>query len=249
VLAPLAVLLLAVAALDNGAAATPASAPAPAASPGGLSAEPVFAVGMRYYDNFEFEKASFRFRSATRVSERPAAARARAFLWLGLALAQAGDDVGAREAFGQALALDGAVTLPEDAPPTIRAVFEESRAAPSAGGSTPSAATSSAATSSAATSSAATADPAAAQPGPSVLALAGAATAGVGGALVVAGAVAGAVAGTQADAAQKERFQDDALEAYGAAQTTAFVAQVLVGMGVAAAVVGAGLVVASAFLE
>lgn len=193
-----------------------------------------FDDGMSYYNRFEFEKASFRFRAATRSKDKPAAEVARAHLWLGLALGQAGDEIGARDEFIQAIALDKNVVLPADAPPSLRPIFEDAMAHPRAS------------TTEAPASTSATSDGKDEMPLTTII---GAAVAGGGVLAFAGGAIAGAVAVSQADAANQERFQDDALAAHEQAAGTALVANALLVTGAAASVAGAAVVVAGAFLE
>lgn len=193
-----------------------------------------FDDGMSYYNRFEFEKASFRFRAATRSNDKPAAEVARAHLWLGLALAQAGDEIGAREEFIEAIALDKNVVLPADAPPSLRPIFDDAYAHPRVA-------------SPAETSASTT--PAPAHSEMPLTTIVGAALAGGGVLAFAGGAIVGAVAVSQAEAAQKERFQDDAIAAGNEAAGTALVANALLVTGAAASVAGAAVVVAGAFLE
>jgi hypothetical protein len=214
---------------------TPADAPAPEAAP-----EPplvfddgAFDDGMSYYNRFEFEKASFRFRAATRSKDTPAPERARAHLWLGLALAQAGDEIGAREEFIQALALDKDVVMPADSPPSLRPIFDDAVAQPRAAQVAP----------------AQEAPRETDEGGVPFTTIVGAAVAGGGVLAFAGGAIAGAVALSQSEAAQQERFQDDALAAHAQAEGTAMIASALLVTGAAASVAGAAVVVAGAFLE
>lgn len=196
-----------------------------------LADDPAFADGVRYYDKLEFEKAAFRFRQATRATDRAPAVIARAYLWLGLALAQADDELSAREAFVAARRLDESSRLPADAPPSVRTIFEEARSLPAAEVETR-----------------ADEPDAAAEPLPLSVVVGGSIAAG--GALAfVAGGVTGALALAQADAAEKERFQDDALAVHEGAEAMALVATGLLVTGAAAAIAGAAVVVGGALLE
>lgn len=224
--------------------APPADAPAsaPAKVPAAHGEAPLvfddgaFDDGMSYYNRFEFEKASFRFRAATRSKDKPAAEVARAHLWLGLALGQAGDEVGARDEFIAAIALDQSVVLPADAPPSLRPIFDDARAHPRAAKQ--------------ATDPLVVDRPSATDAKAVPLAtLVGAAVAGGGVLAFAGGAIVGAVAVSQAEAANQERFQDDALAAHEQAASTALVANALLVTGAAASVAGAAVVVAGAFFE
>jgi hypothetical protein len=194
-----------------------------------------FDDGMSYYNRFEFEKASFRFRAATRSKDKPAPEVARAHLWLGLALAQAGDEVGAREAFIDAIALDKNVVLPMDAPPNLRPIFDDAYAHPRAPQS--------------ADDVVGDVNKKAVDDAMPLTTIVGAVVAGGGVLAFAGGAIVGAVAVSQADAANQERFQDDALAAHEQAAGTATIANALLVTGAAASVVGAAVVVAGALLE
>lgn len=197
-----------------------------------------FVEGMRLYNGFEFEKASFRFRASARSAILPPGEVARATLWLGLALGQAGDDISARVAFVDALRLDDELVLPDDTPPTLRPIFSDARASviaapPLASGDqqvpTP------------------TAEPGSTALSPATIA--GLSLIG-GGALVVIGGIGtGAYALAQADAARQLQFQDDAIAAEAAADGTALVANLLFVAGGVTVAGGVAAVVAAPFIE
>jgi hypothetical protein len=199
-----------------------------------------FADGMKMYDRFEFEKASFAFRAATRAPGLGRADVARAQLWLGLALAQAGDELSAREAFVEAVRADGATALPADAPPTLQPLFQDARAYAL---SSPQAETS--------------ADrpklPPVGAPSASRRmsrsVIVGGVLAGAGAVLTASGGVVGLVALGQADEARKRRFQDDADVRFREAETTAALGSTLVGLGAVALTVGAGVAVFGRLVE
>lgn len=196
-----------------------------------------FTDGMAYYNKLEFEKASFRFRAATRATNRRSEELARAHLWLGLSLAQGGDEIGAKEEFSKAVGLDASIGLPPDMPPTIRPLFDEARTSPAVtlvAGDT--------------TKPADEAQPAG-EPHLTLPAMIGAGVTGAGVLAFAGGAAFGVIALGQADAANKERFQDDAFAAYDAASTSALAANILIVGGAAACVAGASLVVVSALIE
>lgn len=207
-----------------------------------LERDPVFLEGVRYYMNFEFEKACFRFHAASRNTAFSVAELARAEAWLGLAQAQAGDDAWARETFVSALHRDASVVLPTDAPPTVIAIFDEARTA-AANGAVPE------------SDSAATQREATARGGggpvrrPGNLALMGLGVAGSGIVVGIAGAIIGGVALAQAADANKQKFQSDAAKAFAQAQGTAALANVVIVVGGLAAAVGTGVSVAAPFME
>jgi hypothetical protein len=211
-----------------------ASASLSVADADALAVNADFIEGRRLYESFEFEKASFRFRAATRAPLGDVD-RARALVWLGVAQGQAGDAPAARESFAAALALDPASSLPPDAPPTLEPVFSEARAAPKD-----------------APAPAAPAAPPAAAPssgGPSLPTVVGAIVAGAGVLIVGGGAGVGVLASSQANEAAAERFQDDAIAGYESAQTTALLANGLLVVGGAAVGTGVAVLVGGALLS
>jgi len=198
-----------------------------------------FVEGMRLYNDFEFEKASFRFRVAARSVILPPGEVAQANLWLGLALGQAGDDISARAAFVDALRLDEGLALPEDAPPTLRPIFSDARAAAFAAAASPA-------------PGELHPPPPAAEPGPPTLSpitIAGLSLIGAG-VLVIAGGIGtGVYAVAQADAARQQHFQEDANAAEAAADGTAQLANLLFVVGGATVASGVTAVVAAPFVE
>jgi hypothetical protein len=203
-----------------------------------LESDPSYVEGQRFYNNFEFEKAAFRFRASSRSSSLSAKDAARAQMWLGLALGQAGDEISARDAFAAAKKLDANIALPDDAPPTLRPIFADAHAIANAAPAAPTA-----------VAPPPTTTTIEAKPKSRLLPLTGAGVAGVGVVLAGAGAVIGIVAIGSAGDAAKAQFQSDAIKAYTGAQNEAIAADVLVGVGAAALAAGAAIAVASAFVE
>ncbi|MBM4281594.1 MAG: hypothetical protein FJ137_12820 [Deltaproteobacteria bacterium] len=85
-----------------------------------------FQEGKRLSEQFEYEKAVFRFREAAR-DESLGVERATALVWLGLTYAKIGEQGAADEAFLQAVRLDPLVALPPSTPPKILEALEGAR--------------------------------------------------------------------------------------------------------------------------
>jgi hypothetical protein len=85
-----------------------------------------FQEGKRLSEQFEYEKAIFRFREAAR-DESLGVERATALVWLGLTYAKIGEQGAADEAFLQAVRLDPLVALPPSTPPKILEALEGAR--------------------------------------------------------------------------------------------------------------------------
>ena len=92
-----------------------------------LGEDSAYQEGMRLYEDFEYERAVFRFKEALRVKDRTAADRAVVGLRLGMTYAELRDDQGALEAFENALTEDPLLVLPSDASPKIKALLDEAR--------------------------------------------------------------------------------------------------------------------------
>ena len=92
-----------------------------------LGEDSAYQEGMRLYEDFEYERAVFRFKEALRVKDRTAADRAVVGLRLGMTYAELRDDQGALEAFENALTEDPLLVLPSDASPKIKAMLDEAR--------------------------------------------------------------------------------------------------------------------------
>jgi hypothetical protein len=92
-----------------------------------LADDATYQEGVRLYDEFEYERAVFRFEEALRDTTREPAERATIHVRLGMTRAELRDDVRAVQSFQDALLLDPYVTLPADASPKIRALLDEAR--------------------------------------------------------------------------------------------------------------------------
>ena len=99
------------------------------AAPPPLSEDPAYQEGMRLYDAFEYERATFRFKEALRIAGRSDADRATIYLRLGMTYAELRDDESAMEAFMDALDADPLLVLPDDAAPKIKALLDDARRA------------------------------------------------------------------------------------------------------------------------
>jgi hypothetical protein len=92
-----------------------------------LADDAIYQEGIRLYEDFEYERAVFRFEEALRDDTRAPADRATIHVRLGMTRAELRDDVRARQSFEDALLLDPYVTLPADASPKIRTLLDEAR--------------------------------------------------------------------------------------------------------------------------
>jgi tetratricopeptide (TPR) repeat protein len=89
--------------------------------------DPAFGEAMRLVEEFEYERAVFRFREALR-HDHADDARALINLQLGMTYAELGEEPDAVERFADALALDGRVNVPNNTSPKTRDLFEQGRA-------------------------------------------------------------------------------------------------------------------------
>jgi len=92
-----------------------------------LADDATYQEGVRLFEEFEYERAVFRFEEALRDTTRSDADRATVLVRLGMTRAELRDDARAIESFEQALMLDPYVTLPSDASPKIRELLDEGR--------------------------------------------------------------------------------------------------------------------------
>lgn len=92
-----------------------------------LADDATYQEGVRLFEEFEYERAVFRFEEALRDTSRSDADRATVLVRLGMTRAELRDDARAIESFEQALLLDPYVTLPSDASPKIRELLDEAR--------------------------------------------------------------------------------------------------------------------------
>jgi tetratricopeptide (TPR) repeat protein len=229
-----------------------------------LDANLAFQEGMRLSEQFEYEKAIFRFREAAR-DESLGVDRATVLVWLGLTYAKVGEQQAADDAFVDAVRIDPLVALPPSTPPKIlealegarrRVRDERAKAAtaappptttptppPTTTPTTPPPATTTATTAPAATMQESVPAPAAttttttATSFPSV-AVGGAGLLGLGAVVVGGGAVLGALALGASDDASAAEFQDDRQGLNESASAQALAANVCFGIGGAAAVGG-----------
>jgi tetratricopeptide (TPR) repeat protein len=230
-----------------------------------LDANLAFQEGMRLSEQFEYEKAIFRFREAAR-DESLGVDRATVLVWLGLTYAKVGEQQAADDAFVDAVRIDPLVALPPSTPPKILEALEGARrrvrderakaatAAPPppttptpTTTTTPTTATTTT-TAPAATAhesmpatttstTATTATTATTTAFPSV-AVGGAGLLGLGAVVVGGGAVLGALALGASDDANAAEFQDDRQRLNESASAQALAANVCFGIGGAAAVGG-----------
>jgi hypothetical protein len=94
-----------------------------------LDDDPAYKEGMRLYEDFEYERAVFRFKEALRVKDRTNSDRAVIGLRLGMTYAELRDDQGALDAFEAALTEDPLLVLPSDASPKIKDMLDQARQA------------------------------------------------------------------------------------------------------------------------
>jgi hypothetical protein len=85
-----------------------------------------FQEGRRLSEQFEYEKAIFRFREALR-DESLGHDRATVLVWLGLTYAKVGEQGAADDAFLEAVRIDPLVALPPSTPPKIHEALESAR--------------------------------------------------------------------------------------------------------------------------
>lgn len=93
-----------------------------------LEEDPAYSEGMRLFEDFEYEKAVFRFKDALRVEDRSPAEKATVLIRLGMTYAELRDEASARESFLEALQADPLAVLPADASPKIKTLLDEARA-------------------------------------------------------------------------------------------------------------------------
>jgi hypothetical protein len=221
-----------------------------------------FQEGRRLADEFEYEKAIFRFREAAR-DESLGIDRATALVWLGLTYVKIGEQKAADDAFLEAVRIDPLVALPPSTPPKILEALEAARRklrderAAAAAATTPTLPTPTTTTVTTTTPPTAatttTTTPAATTPttepssvaeppalrGPPLLSIGGGALTGLGAVIVGGGAVVGALAARSADDARAATFQDERQRLNDDAASQALVANVCFGVG-AAVLVGGG---------
>ncbi len=94
-----------------------------------LGDDPAYSEGMRLYEDFEYERAVFRFKEALRFKDRSNSDQAVIGLRLGMTYAELRDDQGALDAFEAALTEDPLLVLPPDASPKIKDMLDKARQA------------------------------------------------------------------------------------------------------------------------
>jgi hypothetical protein len=98
-----------------------------ASAPSPLPDDAAFNEGLRLLEDFEYEKAIFRFREAARDEAKTPKQRAICLVYVGLTLAELREESGAAEAFEDAVRSDPFVTLPADASPKVKEMLDEAR--------------------------------------------------------------------------------------------------------------------------
>jgi tetratricopeptide (TPR) repeat protein len=92
-----------------------------------LPDDAAFNEGLRLLEDFEYEKAIFRFREAVRDESKTPKQKAICHIYIGLTLAELREDDAAGEAFDDAIRNDPLVTLPPDASPKVKDLLEGAR--------------------------------------------------------------------------------------------------------------------------
>jgi len=87
-----------------------------------------FNEGLQLLEDFEYEKAIFRFREAVRDPDKTAEQRAICHIYVGVTLAELREDAGAIGAFEEAVRADASATLPVDASPKVKEMLRTARA-------------------------------------------------------------------------------------------------------------------------
>lgn len=98
-----------------------------AAAESPLPDDPAFNEGLRLLEDFEYEKAIFRFREAARDEAKTDKQRAICLVYVGLTLAELREERGAADAFEDAVRADPFVTLPADASPKVKEMLDAAR--------------------------------------------------------------------------------------------------------------------------
>lgn len=89
--------------------------------------DPAFTEGLRLLEDFEYEKAIFRFREALRDPQKTQKQKAICHVYVGLTLAELREEDGAIDAFADAVRADAFVTLPPDASPKVKELLDIGR--------------------------------------------------------------------------------------------------------------------------
>jgi tetratricopeptide (TPR) repeat protein len=92
-----------------------------------LAEDPAYTAGLALFEDFEYEKAVFRFQEALEVEDRSTADRATILIRLGMTWAELRRDDKAAARFKEALALDPLAALPADAAPKIKEMLDDAR--------------------------------------------------------------------------------------------------------------------------
>jgi hypothetical protein len=95
----------------------------------GLEQDARFSEAQQLYRDVEFERATIKFQEAALDARHPPEDRALILVWVGMCRAQLGELPSARTALEQAVALHAAVAAPSAAPPIVRELLEDVRAA------------------------------------------------------------------------------------------------------------------------
>jgi tetratricopeptide (TPR) repeat protein len=97
------------------------------AAPPPLAEDPAYTTGLTLFEDFEYEKAVFRFQEALEVKDRSAADRATILIRLGMTWAELRRNDKATARFKEALLLDPLAALPPDASPKIKEMLDGAR--------------------------------------------------------------------------------------------------------------------------
>jgi tetratricopeptide (TPR) repeat protein len=92
-----------------------------------LAEDPAYTTGLTLFEDFEYEKAVFRFQEALEVKDRSAADRATILIRLGMTWAELRRNDKATARFKEALLLDPLAALPPDASPKIKEMLDGAR--------------------------------------------------------------------------------------------------------------------------
>jgi len=90
--------------------------------------DPAFVAGLSLFEDFEYEKATFRFEEALAVSGRSRVDQATILIRLGMTWAELRREAKANDAFVRALEADPYAALPADASPKIKGMLDTARA-------------------------------------------------------------------------------------------------------------------------
>lgn len=99
-----------------------------------LPGDVAFNEGLQLLEDFEYEKAIFRFREAVRDPTKTPEQRAICHIYVGVTLAELREDADAIAAFEEAVKADPAATLPLDASPKVKEMLRTARANVAAAG-------------------------------------------------------------------------------------------------------------------